>query len=513
MYAISEAATTISHVRGGRISPTHKPAGATTAGCWPPYVLVVDRKGLARKLGRRSKAFLVFELLQNAWDEDITFVDVTMEMLPGRPACRIVVADDCPEGFVDLASVYTMFRDSKKAGDPTKRGRFELGEKLVLALALEAKITSTKGTIIIEDDARRATREKTEKGTIFSGVFRMSREEYDVVCRQIRQVIPPPGIVTTFNGAALEARPALHTFDTTLQTIRIDAEGNLSPTQRKTPVEVFEVREGATAHIYEMGLPVVDNVAQRVPVNWERNNVPPSYMKTLRVEVLNAMHDKLTKDDASAAWVSDAAEDPRAATPAVEDVVTKRFGEKSVIYDPSDPEGSKLAVSKGYTVIPGGALSQGFWQNIRRDNVRLPAGQVTPSPKTYDPNGRPENVLPESAWSDDMRAMARFAAQLFGKLTGEPPCSVYIVHEPGVWWRANFGTETLCLNYAKLGKAWFAAPHRDERVLSLLVHEFGHHYSADHLDAAYHKALTQLAAKLANLALEEPGFFGAPEER
>ncbi len=477
-------------------------------------VLVVDRKGLAKKLAKKPKAFLVFELLQNAWDEEITQVSVTMEMLPGRPACKITVEDDCPEGFQDLASVYTMFRDSKKAPDPTKRGRFELGEKLVLALAIDAKITSTKGTILIENEERRHTREKTEKGTIFEGTFRLNREEFDEVVKEIRQVIPPAGIRTIFNGSELPSRKPLHTFETTLQTIRVDEDGNLSPTQRKTTVEVFDVLPGEVAHIYEMGLPVVEtsdkwhyNVCQRVPVNWERNNVPPSYKKTLRVEVLNAMHDRLSKEEASSAWVADAAEDPRAVAEAVQDVVTKRFGEKSVIYDPSDPEGSKLAMSKGYTVIPGGSLSKGMWDNIHRDNIRLPAGQVTPSPKAYDPNGRPENVIPESEWTLDMQRKAVFSAQLFAKLTGNRPCSVRIVREPGVYWAANFGSGSLCLNYSKLGKSWFAEPSRAERVLDLLVHEFGHHFGSDHLSEKYHDGLTKLAARLANLALDEPEFF------
>lgn len=477
-------------------------------------VLVVDRKGLAKKLAKKPKSFLVFELMSNAWDEKITQVSVTMEMLPSRPACKITVEDDCPEGFQDLASVYTMFRDSKKAPDPTKRGRFELGEKLVLALAIDAKITSTKGTILIENEERRHTREKTEKGTIFEGTFRLNREEFDEVVKEIRQVIPPAGIRTIFNGSELPSRKPLHTFETTLQTIRVDEDGNLSPTQRKTTVEVFDVLPGEVAHIYEMGLPVVEtsdkwhyNVCQRVPVNWERNNVPPSYKKTLRVEVLNAMHDRLSKEEASSAWVADAAEDPRAVAEAVQDVVTKRFGEKSVIYDPSDPEGSKLAMSKGYTVIPGGSLSKGMWDNIHRDNIRLPAGQVTPSPKAYDPNGRPENVIPESEWTPDMQRKAVFSAQLFAKLTGNRPCSVRIVREPGVYWAANFGVGSLCLNYSKLGKAWFAEPNREERVLDLLVHEFGHNYGSDHLSEKYHDGLTKLAARLANLALDEPEFF------
>lgn len=478
-------------------------------------VLVVDRKGLARKLGKKPKAFIVHELLQNCWDEDVTHVSVEMEMVPGRPACNILVADDCPEGFQDLSSIYTMFKDSKKAPDPTKRGRFELGEKLVLALAIEAKIASTKGTVIIKDDERVTTREKTEKGSTFQGLFKMTREEFLNVETAVKQVIPPPGIVTIVNGEVLPSRTPLHTFETTLQTIRVDEEGNLSPTQRKTSVEVYAVLEGETAHIYEMGLPVVTtgdkwhyNVLQRVPVNWERNNVPPSYKKTLRVEVLNAMHDRIPKEEAAAPWVADAAEDPRAVAEAVRDVVVKRFGEKSVIYDPSDPEGSKIAMSKGYTVIPGGSLSRGTWENIRRYETVLPAGQVTPSPKVYDPSGQPENVIPESEWTEHMGVKAKFSANFFSKLTGREPCSVRFVREPSVYWMANFGTTIgLCLNYSRLGKKWFESPNRDERVLDLLIHEFGHAYSADHLSEAYHDALTMLGAKAVNLALTDPTFF------
>lgn len=479
-------------------------------------VLIVDRKGLARKLGKKPKSFIVFELMSNAWDENVSHVNVSVEMLPGRPACQIMVEDDCPEGFQDLTSVYTMFKDSKKAGDPEKRGRFELGEKLVLALALEAEIISTKGSVVIRDDERISTKNKLQKGTIFKGTFKMTREEFEGVKQDIRQVIPPAGIRTMFNGHELPARTPLHVFNTVLQTIRVDADGNLSPTQRITRVEVHEVLPGETASIYEMGLPVVEtgdlyhyNVCQRVPVNWERNNVPPSYKKTLRVEVLNAMHSKLSVEEAAAPWVADAAEDPRAEAEAIKDVVVKRFGEKSVIYDPSDPEGSKLAMSQGYTVIPGGTLSKGTWDNIRRFSTVLPAGQVTPSPKTYDPDGRPENVLDPTEWTADMTGKVVFAKKLFMKLTFKPECSVRIVKEPSVGWAANFGpTSGLCLNYAKLGKRWFAQPNRAEEVLNLLVHEFGHFHSLDHLSEKYHDSLTEMAARMCNLALDDPGFFG-----
>jgi hypothetical protein len=138
--------------------------------------------------------------------------------------------------------------------------------------------------------------------------------------------------------------------------------------------------------------------------------------------------------------------------------------------------------------------------------VVLPAGQVTPSPKTYDPNGRPENVIQESEWTEDMQRVARFSKELHFKLTRTMLSHVRIVREPHVGWAANYG-HGMCLNYSKLGKAWFAQPNRAEKILDLLVHEFGHFYGDDHLSEQYHDGLTLLAARLANVCLNEPDFF------
>lgn len=476
-------------------------------------VLEVDRKGLARKLGRKPKAFIIYELLANAWDENVSHVSVTAEMLPNKPVCRIVVEDDCPEGFADLRSVYTLFRDSKKGDDPTKRGRFELGEKLVIATAIRARITTTKGTIIIEGDERQQSRAKRSAGTIFEGEFRMTREEFAEVCEHVRMLLVPEDIETTFNGEPIVPRKPLHVFEAALQTVRLDDEGNLKPTERKTEVRVYEPLEGEEAHLYEMGIPVVGTsdkwhyaVQQRVPINWERNNVPPGYLKTLRVEVLNAMHGRISEEEATASWVTQAIDDRRCEAAAVKTIVTQRFGEHRVIYDPTDAEGTKIAVSKGYSVITGGAFSKGAWENIRKHAVALPAGQVTPSPKAYHPDGEPENVIPESEWTADMRRITGFATVLFRCLIG---CDlrVRIVNNPGVGWAANFGSRCLTLNFGSLGPKWFGRTVRDVEVLDLLLHEYVHHTVSDHLSNEMHETATKLGAKLANLALDNPELF------
>ncbi len=79
-----------------------------------------------------------------------------------------------PEGFKDLSHAFTLFADSNKKADPGKRGRFNLGEKLVLAICDQATISTTKGTIHFEDSERRASRSRRQPGSLFEGVIRMT---------------------------------------------------------------------------------------------------------------------------------------------------------------------------------------------------------------------------------------------------------------------------------------------------------------------------------------------------
>jgi len=163
--------------------------------------LVVDRKGLAKKLGHRPKSFVLYELLQNAWDAPgCTLVTVLLER-GQRSNCRLVVEDNSPAGFTNLESVYTLFRDSEKATDPEKRGRFELGEKLVAALAQRLEVATTKGTVIIEGDERTMSRVKLASGSRVTVYLRMTQDEFQESVDSARRLIPPDGINTIINGA------------------------------------------------------------------------------------------------------------------------------------------------------------------------------------------------------------------------------------------------------------------------------------------------------------------------
>ena len=136
----------------------------------------VSKKGLAKLLQRRGRAFAILELIQNAWDEATRVLEVTL-VPAGRGKATLTVTDDNPEGFQFIEHAYTLFAESTKKADPTKRGRFNLGEKLFLAICDEATIYTTKGTVTFNDEGRTVnTRRKRPTGTEIKATVKMEQD-------------------------------------------------------------------------------------------------------------------------------------------------------------------------------------------------------------------------------------------------------------------------------------------------------------------------------------------------
>jgi hypothetical protein len=464
----------------------------------------VDKEGLAKILARRGLAFAVYELVQNAWDTRAKRVDVVLEPLRGEPYVTIRVTDNDPEGFSDLAHAFTLFAESKKKSDPELRGRFNLGEKLVLALCRSAEIVTTSGAVFFDEEGRRETRKtKQVAGSSFTGVIRMTREELVEVRAALGRLIPPEAIETLVDGEALPRRPLAHSFKAKLPTEVADEGGLLRRTERDARVSLHALGDGETPHLYEMGIPITDlqgmrwhvNVHQKVPLTLDREGVPTSFMRRLHVEVLNAAHHLIGEDDSTKTWVREAAGNHRAATEAVERTLDLRFGKKRVAYDPSDPEANGRAACQGYTVVHGGSLSSGEWQNARASELLPAAGKVLPTPKVYSPDGRPEKVIYVDEWTTDMGRYARRARAVARTIFGEN-VEVAFVSEPTIRWGANYGGRRLCVNVGRLGHAFFDRGN-EKSQLSLMIHEYGHEYESNHLSSDYHEAICSIGSKLA----------------
>ena len=295
----------------------------------------------------------------------------------------LVVTDDSPEGWADLADAFTMFSRSRRGGDAEKRRALFLGEKLVLALCRRAKIVTTGGSVLFNDTGRHRRADRRELGTLFECEIRMTRDELAEVEEAITQLIPP--VRTTFNGQPLVRPAQLKVFITKLPTVIADDEGNLRPSVRQTSVEVYGGDHGG---ILELGIPVCDadwpcalNVLQKVPVGMERNLVTDAFRRALQVAAVNAMADTLDAEAAATPWASEAIGDSRIQPDALKAIVTQRFGERVVVAVPGDPIANATAEANGSEVLHGGAFSADAWANIRKHQLIPSSSQAFPTPK------------------------------------------------------------------------------------------------------------------------------------
>jgi hypothetical protein len=473
--------------------------------------LLLERGKLPKQAEQHGKGRLTGELVQNALDEaGVTQIAVSLALVPGRPLADLTVEDDAPEGFRDLSHAYTLFAESYKRANPDQRGRYNIGEKFVLAICERASISTTKGTVLFTDEGRiEKPWQKRERGSVFQGRIKLTREEYPEVCDYLRSLLLPDSVVVTFNGDRLLPRKPLRTFEASLETLVADDQGVMRPRQRKTQVSIFEALPGEVPGLYEMGLPVVEtgdkwhvSIAQKMPLNRDRDNVKPAYLQAVRVVVLNSAFNLLTsEEEATVAWCKLAGADERCSDDAIKHLIRLRFGEKVAAPDPSDIEAMKRFQSQGGTIVVG--LSKGEWANVKRSGAVLPAGQICPTAKPYsnDPDAKAVTVIPEERWTEGMKLIAGYAVFLARELM-QVPLTVSVVHTTNNF-AACYGSGRLDFNLLRLGHKWFEQ-WATEEVDCLLIHEFGHEASGDHLSEEYHEALCKLGAGLKKLALERP---------
>lgn len=464
----------------------------------------VDKNGLKQLLENKPKGFILRELIQNAWDEPgVTECKVSIAPVPGKVLAAIRVEDDAPEGFHDLTHAFTLFARTRKRVDPERRGRFNLGEKQVLALCHSAKISTTTGTIVFDPDGERHRKNaKLPAGSVVEITIPMTREEIAEAIAYTKTFMPPDRIVTTVNGERLNARVPIDTIQNVqLGTEYEDDSGSWRRTRRRTSIRLLNVRDSERAMLYEMGLPVVEleggekfhiDVQQRVPLNSDRDNVPPSFLTEVRAHVLNSQAELLSEEQASALWAREASGSKLVTADAFADVMDRRFGEQRVAYCPSDSESNRTAASHGYSVLTGGSLSAEEWENAKRFKAIPSAGTVfaTARPKF---GGNKDNRVPEDQWPDDVSRTVKMMKVLGGLALSAAPLQIEVVKDTSNHFQAWYsvgGFLTLNLTYLR-------DAHDTRAMLDLLLHEIAHERCGDHKLDVYHAALSEFGARLA----------------
>jgi hypothetical protein len=499
----------------------------TTASSW----LEIDITGFRRTLERKGKAWAIFELVQNAWDTEATLVEVTLtkpKNVDGQLISTLICKDNDPDGYRNLDEAHTLFASSSKKADPTKRGRFNAGEKQVLAMCESAKVSSTTGQVVFAANGKRKETDevRTEVGTIFEGKIEMSEEEWAVIGKQVQLLIPP--IKTVYNGVEISGRIPLRAFQEQLPTEIANERGVLTPRKRTTEVRAYRPQQGETPYLYERGIPVVTidgkyhvSVEQKVPLNMDRDNVTPHYLKTIHTVILNNLHDDLTEEEASSTWVVTAVGNTERIKPeAAAAYVEKAFGKKAAIKDYRDAGSIKETESRGWNNIPPNALTPEVRATIDKHDLLKKTSQICP---TEAPTKAPARILSPDEYDEDQRKFVRLITTVAPTLI-EHEVTVQIIDDADVLFLGCFLKNVA--SHTTKGRANFKAgsflfqinvAHHDtsdwEENYSLLIHELAHHHplcqNNDHLKCEFYETVNSIGAKLAMLALTKPEIFPA----
>jgi hypothetical protein len=489
-----------------------KMSNTQSASSW----LEVDIIGLRRTLERKGKAWAIFELVQNSWDTDATRVDVTLTKPNKNGMSTLTCRDNAPDGYRDLSEAHTLFGSSSKKADPTKRGRFNAGEKFVLVMCESAKVTSTTGQIAFLVNGKRKENSEitTDAGTVFEGVLEMTEGEWLEVGRQVQLLLPP--IPTTYNGVEVRPRNPLKAFEESLPTEVANDRGVLTPRKRRTEVRVYQPLEGETPTIYERGIPVVEmdgkyhvSVEQKIPLNTERDNVTAGYLRNLHTIVAEQMVDYITTEDAVQPWARVAVESGKLPPEVVKKIAGKRFGEKAVLFDHGDVGSNKEAVSHGANLINRGAVSPEERKVFLATKALQKAGDVEEY-KTNPELKEPENTTKPEDFDDDQKNFVRLVEAISPILINHS-VKVKIVQDRSFnaeactrWRKDSFELE---LNLA------FHDIHDWTSNYEVIIHELAHHkvQSNDHLCREFYDTVTKLGANLAQLVQLQPELFPEAE--
>lgn len=455
----------------------------------------VDVKGLRALQAGKPKHYLLRELIQNCWDEDTKLCSVSTNFCDGT--CYITVSDDSPEGFKNLRDAYTLFGDTAKRRDVTKRGRYNHGEKAALSLVDFASIKTTKGTVVFSDKGRGEIRDKTKSGSIVTVRLKMKVKEYDEMLKFIENYLPPKGIDFEVNGKNMNYVKPFFVTEDTLPT-QIEIGGQLRDTQRKTEIHIHKRDEN---FLYEMGIPVVEidcpysiDVQQKVPMSVDRESVKPSYLKQIFAIALNKVVDDVKEEETSESWIRIGSGDKRMTQETMSKLVKKRFGDKIVVANPHDPVSNDDAISHGFRVIQGRELSADEWSNIKEHEL------IKSSTQVFGKSSATDVVVYQP--DENMIKIAELAKKIAKEFLGIE-ISVTFFTSRQVSHAASFGNRTLNFNVTKLGKQFFVNPLD---TMSLLIHEISHHKGM-HTEESYHNCITGMGQFLIKKALKEPKFF------
>ncbi len=480
----------------------------------------VDLAGMRELQEGRELWRLTKELPVNVFDEFVrddverrpTYCAVNLSPVEGRRQVWIVVEDD-GQGFQSLEDAYTLFRTTPKRGQANVAGRFNLGEKELMAAAVSGSIATTSGTVtFMEQDRQVDKKRRLDQGTMVSAVLKAKVKEIFQAEQMLRRLIPPEGLVYTVNGERVRRPNPVAETTAPLATVIQQAPGEpMRPSTRTTEVKFYEpMTEGLAppvAWLYELGCPIQPieapfsvDIGQKVPLPPERDTVSAWYLKDIFAVMVNV--GLVGEDTAGQTYTKLALEDSTITEEAVKEVVRLRHGGKVALWSTNRLANEK-AQDAGYNVVHPRTLS-----SAEREAYEEKAGVDHTSRLFGGPAGAGPDAIPVLAVqpTDDMLRVgdyAKFLAQELLHIT----ITATFYSQKGSGVAAEYGGNGIAFNVGSLGESWFR--NLRPTLTGLILHELAHHSDngarLPH-GPEYYLRLDDLAGKAFHMLLAPEGF-------
>jgi len=479
----------------------------------------VSTEGMKMLQDGRPLWQLVKELISNAWDEEITSCDVSIKSV-GKGTLLIEVEDD-GKGFRDITDAYTIFAPTPKRGQASVRGRFNLGEKELLAIAKDGIVETVGHTVEFPSSGgKKVKRNVRINGTKVSVTLKGRLDSIEPTIEKIKTFIPPKGIRYVINGVLVRERSTIATTEAVLPTVLAEKDQVLRPTNRKTSIDIYNSFLDS-GHIYEMGIPIQSiampydvDIQQKVPLPPNRDIVSDAYLRHVYAEVLKVVRKDIDDEDAGSSWITMAVEDKRTDDDTVRDIMLKRLGNKTVIRDPFDAQANADALDGGWETINPKTLTPTERQRYKD------AGLLTANQKfgRFKGGHGLSEPMKHSKVTPPMLEVARYTKWLSKQLLGFE-VKVQFISDFRFKMAADYnkGSKTLRFGKIKLGSEWFDNSPTQKQT-ALIIHELAHEHGGSGCGIGegnphgwnYIYSLEALGAKATHLAIKLKGEWWFP---
>ena len=494
----------------------------------------VDAAGYRAQMAEMKPVKTVYELIANANDEDsVKEFSLNIEWLP-EANLRIGYQDD-GAGFKKVSDVWTMYGHSERRSDPTKSGRFNLGEKEFLVLAKYAEIETfdrkekRRRRFVFENNTRTEDDDicKLDKGTRIVAMFdRWSKEQYAEICKDIKNIYVKPNKTCTINGQIVNNAKPHMTFTAELPTLIAAQAGQpLSKVVREAEIDLYDKKTpDSVGYLFENGLPIQKqsprtkwhvNVNQKVPLAPTRVSVPSSYWHKVCGAVLNNTVDELDHEDSGRNWVAEGM-----------NYATKDTAKSwlKIKFPDKDPDniclgGSDHQANEECLLAGGGVISQGTLDKEAREHL-MSLGVVERASEKYgekggDVSGRYAETEKIVKPNDAMIAYAIVCTKVAKDCIGVTPTIRFVKsNRPATAWYnrdapREYGrvTQVLTFNVKHLGMTFFNS--WNERNVQLLIHELAHHgghgkyeYEIEHFSKQFVDELERIGGIIGNKGIK-----------